>query len=376
MLEPSNHYGSIFGLELKGGNEKLKQTKYFEVIECSGSPYEIGQQIGAACRENIQKALEISVGGIAYVNAANKESVIMNAMKYFSLAENFDPDLIDMLRGQASGAGISFEEAFALKCGFDLGAYYNNLFGLCTSFAVTGPATKNRKTLLGQNIDWFPGCPMNLVKIVHPDGLEQLSLVLWGIVEYTLNSTGFGMCANGTWAVTDNYKLKMPIGCYLPKAMRQQTLQAALGILRTNANGLGYYHLASAEEMVGIESIQDDFEIILPQNGILTHSNHYLTDRFKKHDTFDILTPDSPYRIERITKLINDQYGMITPEIMMEILADHDHYPYSICRHVDETKPPEFASETLGAFIMIPEEHAMLIAYGNPCHYEFIEYKL
>lgn len=355
----------------------MKQDKYFKVIECSGSPYEIGMQMGDSCKENILKALDITFAGLSYVNNTSKENIITNAMKFFTKVQSFDPDLIDMLQGQADGAGISFEEAFALKCGFDLGAYYNNLSGLCTSFAVTGKATENGETLLGQNIDWFPGSPMNLLRIVHSDGLEQLSLVLWGIVEYTLNSTGFGMCANGTWSAAENYILNIPIGCYLPKAMRQRTLKDTLEILRTNARGLGYYHLASAEkEMVGIESIQDDFEIIHPQNDILAHANHYLTDRFQKNDMVNLLVPDSPSRVARINKLINEQYGKINVEIMMEILADHDQYPCSICRHVDETKPPEFASETLGAFIMIPQERTMYIAYGNPCQYEFIEYKL
>lgn len=355
----------------------MKQAKCFKVIECSGSPYEIGAQTGDACRENILKALDISIGGLSYVSNISKENILANAMKYFPRVKSFDPDLIAMLQGQADGAGISFEEAFALKCGFDLGAYCNNLSGLCTSFAVTGQASKNGKTLLGQNIDWFPGCPMDLVKIVHADGFQQLSLILWGVVEYTLNSAGFGICANGTWAAAENFMLNIPVGCYLPKAMRQKTLQGAFEVLRTNARGLGYYHLASAEqEMVGIESIQDDFQIIMPQNDILTHSNHYLTDRFKKNDMVDVLTPDSPDRIARISQLINEHYGKITLATMMEILADHDKFPCSICRHVDETKAPEFASETLGAYIMIPADRKMFIAWGNPCQYEFMEYKL
>ncbi|MBP1762525.1 MAG: peptidase acyl-coenzyme A:6-aminopenicillanic acid acyl-transferase, partial [Firmicutes bacterium] len=61
----------------------MKQIKYFEVVECSGSPYEIGQQIGAACRENIQKALDISLGGISFINNVSKASIVTNAMKYF-----------------------------------------------------------------------------------------------------------------------------------------------------------------------------------------------------------------------------------------------------------------------------------------------------
>jgi isopenicillin-N N-acyltransferase-like protein len=36
---------------------------------------------------------------------------------------------------------------------------------------------------------------------------------------------------------------------------------------------------SSEKQMIGIESIQDDYEMILPQNDVLVHSNNYLTER-------------------------------------------------------------------------------------------------
>lgn len=355
----------------------MKSTKEFEMVECRGTPYEIGLQCGKGCKQNISKAMELTFGGLSFLNNTTKEIIIANTMKLLPNVKEFDPDLIDMLKGQADGASLSFEEVFTLKCGYDLGAYYSKLSGLCTSFAVTGNATRDGKTLLGQNIDWFPGTPMDLLKITYADGSEQLSLVLWGIVEYTLNSNGFGICANGTWAAEEKYLFNIPVGCYISKAMRQNTIEDAMGVLRTNARGIGYYHLASAGgEMVGIESIQDDYQVLLPEKDVLVHSNHYLIERFKEVDMVNDLVPDSPKRFETISRLIDQHYGQITPEIMMEIMADHYNHPYSICRHVDETTPPQFHSETLCSFIMIPENRTMLIAYGNPCKYEYIKYQL
>jgi hypothetical protein len=34
------------------------------------------------------------------------------------------------------------------------------------------------------------------------------------------------------------------------------------------------------------------------------------------------------------------------------------------------------ASETLAAYVMVPETGVMYIAWGNPCQYEFEEYRL
>ena len=355
----------------------MKQKKRFEVIQCSGSPFEIGIQIGSACRSNIDKALEMTLFGLGMVHGAGKADIVANALKFLPGIKEFNPDLIERLKGLAKGADITFEEAVTLQCAFDLGGYYGQLSSMCTSFAVTGPASEHGRTILGQTIDWFPGCPMDLAKIVDSGGGVRLSLILWGVVEYTLTSRGFGICANGTWASVEKYLFNLPVSVYLNKAMNQDTFDDAMAILHDNARGLGYYHLASSEhEMLGIESIQDDFEIITPQKNILVHANHYLTERFKGYDMANLIVPDSFDRVDRIRTLINDKYGSITPEVMMSFMSDHDRYPYSICRHVDSNQPLGAASETLAAYIMIPETGFLYTAWGNPCVYEFEEYRL
>ena len=73
---------------------------------------------------------------------------------------------------------------------------------------------------------------------------------------------------------------------------------------------------------------------------------------------------------------IENIYGRITPEIMMEILADHEGHPDSICRHVDPAKPPELASASRASFVMVPAEGLMYIAAGPPCEFQFMEYRL
>lgn len=352
----------------------MKDLKKLQVIECRGTPHEIGQQYGEACRENIKKSLEMNLFGLSTGYNASKQNVIDNAMKFLPKVREFDPYLIEMLNGQAQGAGLSFEEVFSLRCMSELVIYYNQITSLCTSFAATGKATKDGKTILGQTIDWAPDTPLSLLKIHHSGGLVQLALTIGSFVEYTLNSTGFGMCATATFGM--DYSFNIPLGCYLPKAMRQNTVGEAMEVLKGVARGLGYYHLASAEgEIMGIESVHNDFEIIRPERDMLFHTNHYLTDRFKERDIVNMIAPDSPFRAERIQKLINEHYGELTPHLMMEILSDHENYPHSICSHVDLSRAP-MLSETLTAFIMIPEDKKMYIAYGNPCCNEFVEYKI
>ena len=177
-----------------------------------------------------------------------------------------------------------------------------------------------------------------------------------------------------------DYQRNLPFGCYMFKAMRQRSISAALRVLCQSARGCLYHVLASAEgDIVGFESTSDEFQILQPDNDILTHSNHYLSDTFKQVDgaytTFRDF-PDTFFRTTRIRRRMEQRYGDITPDVMMKILSDHNNFPSSICRHPDSSVPPGLMGETLASVIMVPEERKMYIAYGNPCQCEYLEYGL
>jgi len=106
---------------------------------------------------------------------------------------------------------------------------------------------------------------------------------------------------------------------------------------------------------------------------MLLHSNHYLTERFKAVDTAPQYQPDSYHRLDRIRSLVDQHYGQINIEIFMEILADHDHHPNSICRHIDSAAPISWTS--LASFIMVPAKGAIYIAAGHPCEYGYVQYE-
>lgn len=59
------------------------------------------------------------------------------------------------------------------------------------------------------------------------------------------------------------------------------------------------YNLASSKgDIIGFESTFDDINILQPKRDILVHSNHYLTERFKKGDSFH--NKDRRYNLRRI----------------------------------------------------------------------------
>ena len=96
--------------------------------------------------------------------------------------------------------------------------------------------------------------------------------------------------------------------------------------------------------------------VIGPWQDMLVHANHYETEEYKKGDWAHLVLPCTYARGNRLRQLIAQYYGELTPDLVMEFLADHNGHPSSICRHVDEAKLEELASEYRASIVMVPAE--------------------
>lgn len=338
----------------------------FKLIECKGTPFELGQQYGAQCKDNIARSVEQLVSGINARRVVPKEEILATAANYLPLVKTFDPEQIEFLEGQAQGSGLSLEEVFSLKCWFELSIYYDFVTTFCTSFAVGGRATKNGVTIIGQNFDLTVGLTVDLVRFRHNSGLDQLSLIFFGGCELTLSSAGLGMALNVMLGPGREQRLVVPSCSVITMAMRQKRIGDAVGIVCASGRSILHYLFADREgNMVGVETKPDDFNVLYPHGDFLVHSNHYLSERLKISDgMFGLMEGDSHIRVMRLQRLIQEHYGELTPELMMEFLGDHNNYPNSICAHFNTEMP---RGETLASIVMVPEDRVMYVTRGQPC---------
>jgi isopenicillin-N N-acyltransferase-like protein len=351
----------------------MKKRKRLEIIECSGTMYEIGKQYGAVRRNSLVTSINSLFKEYITSKKTSREEIITTMRKYLSLVKSFDPELVEMLQGQAEGAGVSLEEIFLLRCNFELSFYYQQMKTFCTSFAVTGQATRDGKTIIGQNFDATCGRSIDLVKTTHADGLKQLLLVFWGACELVLNSAGLGMILNVVVSPPEEQLFTLPACCVIPKAMRQRRIGDALGVFCVAGRSMMHYCLASKEgDIIGIETKPDDFNVLQPERDVLVHANHYHTERFKNGELVYVDAPSTYIREPQLKRLIEKHYGNITLERMMEIMSNHNNHPRGICNHALEGS----TAETLASVIMVPEDNAIYVATGHPCEYEYEEYKL
>ncbi|MDH4272780.1 MAG: acyl-CoA--6-aminopenicillanic acid acyl-transferase, partial [Candidatus Aminicenantes bacterium] len=68
-------------------------------------------------------------------------------------------------------------------------------------------------------------------------------------------------------------------------------------------------------------------------------------------------------------RLLKNNRGRITVDLLKQFLADHVNHPGSICRHGTYVK-------TTFSVIINLTTGTMLLARGNPCEVKYNEYKL
>lgn len=350
-------------------------------VELKGSYREIGRAWGTTFKSEMNKVVQIELGIIAKFYGIDIDSVVDLGQKYLPVAKRYDPEFIEVLTGFSEGAGVDFNTLFAIRTTLEILFYTSRPEGMCTSFAITGDATQNGQTIVGQNIDWHPDLPMALLTIEWPNGVKQLALSMAGIWEYSLSShssfSPYGVVATLTATPDeDPNTITTPISIVMNKASRQKNLKESLSVLTDAESNLASFLLADGNgEIKGVELGLRSFETLIPDNDMLVHANHYVSERYTTKDIFLEFVPDSPLRYERLKKLILKDYGKITPELLMRYLSDHKNHPKGICTHIDPQSdlPP---SATLASVIMVPANKIMYVATGNPCKNKFVRYEL
>jgi isopenicillin-N N-acyltransferase-like protein len=353
-------------------------TRTLQVVECRGTPRRIGQQWGEGCRENLRASVEFLFQALASgpLKAARGD-VVRTALKLEANVRAFDAEALEVIRGQAEGAGLPYAEAFALQCLLEVSINYAQIGGMCTSFALSGEATAEGEVLLGQNIDWSPEATIDLVRVRHADGRELLMLCLSGAPYYILGSEGLANCSNLTLVAPQPCASLVPLGVYLPRAMRQPHVGAALDVLSGVARGFGAFLLGDARGRVaGFEATYDDRAVLQPERGVLVHANHYQAEHLRALDLTHHFVPCTHGRAERMAELLAAEHGRLTPQKGMEFLAHHGNPGGRVCRHDEPPAPGAMPMVTKAAVVMAPARRTMWVAAGPACREPFQEYRL
>lgn len=353
-------------------------------VRLTGGPAERGRTHGEAFAEAIRRNVSTYMERFEH-NGVPAAEVRDRAAEFLSRMADWNPAYAAELRGVAAGSGVDETDVAALNARYEVlyAAYSEQSAGTdgCTSFALLPEATADGHAYVGQNWDWIPAVADALVVTeVHPnDGPSHLGVTEAGIVgaKMGVNEHGIGLAVNGLVTPDDGESpFRKPFHVRCREVLSAERYDKALEPLVATP------HACSANFVVGhgdgeaidIETAPGRVGYLHPDDGVLTHSNHFRNDGFRSR--MERQLPDSLYRARRLHRLLDDPPDGATAEDIAAALGDHFGRPASICRHVDEDAHRHERTQTDVSVVADLTERSLRAARGPPCESSYRTYRL
>ena len=360
------------------------------ILDLGSDPYERGLTHGRALSQQISENIETYLARFA-AGGLNAETARAEGVKWVDVMRDQNADYAEEMRGISDGADIAIGDIAMLNARYEITfglfgdeAKANDDSGLsteadgCSTFGVLPEASANGHTLLGQNWDWLAGVYGRCVvlRITRDNGPNILCYTEAGIVggKMGVNEHGIGLVENGLVSDHDGRNAyEKPFHMRCREVLDAETYDMALlPILATKRVCSANFVVGHADgEIIDIETSPNAVSYIYPQDGLITHSNHFIDPRHGPSQ-MERLSTSTLYRANRLDRLLRKHLGKLDAPAIREALADHFGHPNAICRHPDERQPVAKQTMTNAAFLFDLNERTMLVADGPPCENEFV----
>lgn len=349
----------------------------FPIADVAGTPREIGLQHGSLFTRQIGNSIRCYRDIFHDYAGLEWERAKKLSRRYIDIIGDYNPDYLEEIRGVAEGARMDFEDILALNSRSELmfaGNLLEPLEGGCTSIGITAEASANGDAIISHNWDWkaIQRQAMVRMRITQKNGKPSMLLVTEaGIIGKTgYNAAGIALFLNAL--STDAAPEGLPLHIAMRGILDSESLVQALRAATRMKLGCCANFLIGARngEIVDIEIENEDFDVLYPQNGIIVHTNHFISPRLPRSprtDTMKYKVPDTFIRLGRARKLLAGQAGRVTPEFVRGVLQDHVEAPNCICRHDDPAQPEGLRMCSVFSMQVNLTRGEVLFAKGNPC---------
>lgn len=337
-------------------------------IILSGTPYERGFQHGSQLGSQIRLFLNDQRARIhsVRVEPMSDELIDQLVQEHTVVIEAALPDIAEELRGLAAGANISYPDAVLLQLRMELISYRHleNMAGDCSTIAFR---QSGHQIVTAQTID-LPGnlSELGYVFRVLPQHKEDPSILLYGFAGLLgyMGMNSFGVSVNINMVLSEDWQPGVPpyllVRHLLTLRNVAECLQALDRITRASSRS---FIITDPQQLVNIELTGKRSHTIAAD--CLLHTNHYLHPDLQTADAIHFLFKNSSIqRLNRLKALLSDNLSEVSPEMLMEWMADHSLYPVGICAHSEGNIR---RSETVAAVVMQPGLFTMHARKGTPC---------
>ncbi|SMO82849.1 C45 family autoproteolytic acyltransferase/hydolase [Halorubrum cibi] len=380
----------------------------FERLVLTGTPRERGIEHGEHFADEVAANVE------TYRERFSHEGVDVDALReqaaeYVEYIDRESPDYAAEMRGVAEGSGVDLADVAMLNVRWEViypawkaqtekaneaapvedTAEPEPPVDGCTSFGVMPSATADGTTYMGQNWDWLAPIAdtLFLMELRREDAPDVLAMTEAGIVggKVGVNEHGIGIAVNGLISGDDGGDgFRKPYHVRFREVLDAERYDDALRpILETDRVCSANVLVGHADgELIDLEAAPELVNAIYPEEGVLTHSNHFETDAVESVN--ERRGPSTLYRAERLRRLLvaeaesggDPENRGIDSAAIRDSLRDHFGRPSSICSHVDESLPEVEHGQTNASLVIDLRERRILGQRGPPCEGEYHEYAL
>jgi isopenicillin-N N-acyltransferase-like protein len=354
----------------------------FPIVRVSGSPYERGKQHGDQARDRVARSVDIYHEAFAQTAGLDWRAVQYRATEFARLIEVFDANILDEMSGIADGSGRSLEEIVAINCRTEILFGSRNLSATlpeseCTTIAVTPRASAGGTTILAKNWDWRAPCrdTVILLQAEQDEAPNFVMLVEAGMVGRDgFNEAGIAVCGNLLRSKLDGSRPGVPVPFIRRRVLNSARLDHAMGEILNAERAASTNYIVAHDSgiIIDFEASPQQVYPIYPENGLLTHSNHFTAVAAQVQEIGLLTSPDTLYRMHRVRELLEPKIGSIDVDDVKAALRDHVGLPQAICRHPDPALPELRQTMSIASLIIDLGRREMHVAVGAPCCHDYL----
>jgi isopenicillin-N N-acyltransferase-like protein len=355
-------------------------------VRVEGGPRERGRQYGEQTRERVRRSIEGYREVFEKYAGWSWDKVTAEARRFEPVIADYGARYIEEIHGVAEGASVPPEDILAVNVRTEV------MFAAkarqatapaveCSAIAALPEATASGHTVVAQNWDWLLHSADTVVVLEahQDDGPDFVTVVEAGLLAKSgLNSSGLGLVTNALITNEDAGHPGVPYHIVLRAILDAETISDALAAIQRRPRSSSANYLIAHEDRfaVDVEAAPGDFSrlfLLFPQNGILLHTNHYVSQAFDLKDVTLWLLPDSVFRLERLRAVAAAGVGELSIKGLKSALADHSNYPHSLCCHPDLRLEPHERAASVASVLMDLDARRLWVADGNPCTHPYRE---
>ena len=287
------------------------------VLNLTGDPKDRGRAHGEILSKEIDENLERYLNRFQILGF-EKDALMTESARWAEALRPKDPIFWEEIDGVVEGSGRSLEEITLLNVRYELlvgmmksdaqAQFQPTALDACTSFAVLPERSKTGDTVIGQNWDWVKDINTAVSRVTREDGPDFIHIGEVGTIGglQGVNENGIGVVINALLTPEDGKKndYEKPYRMRVRDIMNARNMQEAILAICGTSRSVSMNFLIAHEDGIAmdIETSPDKEAFIYPEDGLLTHSNHFC--KLDVESEVVKLWPNTMYRNVRLERLL------------------------------------------------------------------------